>query len=895
MGTGMQEHAISTGQTINAKAVARYALLPGILPRLGRMARHFSQLMFIFTQLFGTIGLIDRHHPCLKPENIGVYRFSDILALAVSNLKFGRQYVPQLVMFSAIILSILLVIAVCGLFLVNVLMSAGVAHAQFFGEPSGFGYSAQDDWALQFLGRIFGGDHFVNGPGGNMWFTALLTGMLKHYSMAMLIIAAFMVLYLMLMTLTEAARTGKPFGTRFDSIWAPIRMAMAIGLLIPITASGYNGAQLLVFQSAKWGSNLASNAWFSGLQNMNQGSKFFSAAMADPGYRFVRDMFLVNLCIQTVNAQNKINRQSEGVGEVKYYTTVDDEFITISFGPSVAPDFCGEVKIMKVPVSSPAGLSSNAWPQYTVNQFQKAAIQYLPIPLTAFTNGEGIAQLPPMTSMGNLTRDIAARMAPESNDKTFIEHIQEMQGQYSGGLIMSWITGPNGYWSYLGRTSNGSGFFTTGEFPAKLSEYNTWMMNQLSQDAKFGWTTAGVFYLRMSSVMANISKVVNNPPRVTILPSNLVKVYASADNARADTEKIRNRCSGWWGRNLWYRKFCKKAELSSRVNDVLVGGTDWFLREPKKNPSDYSTLGTDAYDRALEITDRQSPINPDLGILSPIFTKLYEMVEISPTDLHPLGSVINWGFTMLQVSGIGIAMGLLIPGTLGSIGMTLGTVFLVPGFILAFWVPMQPFLYFTFAVIEWMISVLEAVIGMPLWALSLISLEGDGLGRGLNGVKMVFEIILRPTIIIMSLLAAVIVFTAAIAFFNNSLTLYSQGYSDATAESNSFFSQAGAAIGMIFVYMFAVYSLATSCFKLIDAIPDSFGRWGGLPAGFGSGIKTGMNDITKAVIGGLMLKNVTGAALQGRKNMVAADKKDAESLLGQSNQSSASKFFKMRW
>lgn len=847
---------------VNARAIAKYALLPGVLPRLGRLARHFSEFMFIFTQLFGSIGLIDPHHPCLRQENIGLYRFRDIVMLAAGNIRWNKQNIPQIFMFFAIMLSILLMVAVCVLFVVNALLTVGVAQAQFFGTPQGSGYSSDTDWAFQFLSRIFGmEDFFAPSQGGNLWFTALLTGMLKHYSMAMLVIAAFMIMYLMLMTLTEAARTGKPFGTRFDSIWAPIRMALAIGLLIPITSAGYNGAQLMVFQSAKWGSNLATNAWYAGLTQASD-AKYFGAAMADQGYRFIRDITLVNLCVQILNEQRtKEHYDSQGGGFVKYSTTVDDEFITISFGPKSAPDFCGEVKILKMPPQTLPGLTGTAWPQHTAVQFQNIAKEFIPAPLN-MVSMSGQSATPPQNQV---MKDFVTQMAKKvvnDKDKSFSEHVLDVAGQSGSDEIMGWV---EKYWSQLGRQSSDVPFFSSGETKTKLNEYSLWMKEQLLADAKYGWTTAGVFYLRMSAVMSGISTVTNNPPRVSILPSNLVKMFAEPENARADTDKMQKKCENSWNKWLFLAKTCKKLEFAVLTNSALLGATDWFLNTVKDDPVVYRQLGTESYDRALELRDGETPVNPNVStVMRPIFSALMSVVQISENDLHPLGTVITWGFNLMAVSIVAMTIGMVALGGFGEIAMMVGTTLFIPAVLLAFWVPMLPFMYFTFAVIEWMVSVLEAVIGMPLWALSLISLEGEGLGKGMNGVKMVFEIILRPTIIIVSLVASIVLFTAGIGFFNSAISLYQNAYDTGFGGSNSGFSNAASALGMVFVYMFVVYSLATSSFKLIDAIPDNFGRWGGLPKGFGGGIRMGLSQTQQILMGAAVVGGITGMAKQAR-------------------------------
>ncbi|MDB5477736.1 MAG: putative rane protein, partial [Alphaproteobacteria bacterium] len=188
----------------------------------------------------------------------------------------------------------------------------------------------------------------------------------------------------------------------------------------------------------------------------------------------------------------------------------------------------------------------------------------------------------------------------------------------------------------------------------------------------------------------------------------------------------------------------------------------------------------------------------------------------------------------------------------------------VPGFILMFVVPLMPFMYFAFAVVEWIAAVAEAVIGIPLWALSFITLEGDLAGVGKEGAKMLFDIMLRPTMIVFSLLGAILVFSAAIGYFNNALLLYMDAYD--SGGSISWNAGAVGAIGMLFVYMIGVYSLATSCFKLIDALPQQFGRWLNMQPGYGSIRGTSMGDSAgeMAAVGGFVTgktANMVGGAV----------------------------------
>lgn len=897
----MQHDQISQDQAISSKSIVKYALLPGLFPRLQRLAGHASRFMFIFTQIFGTVGLIERNHPCLRPENIGHYRFVDIIGLAASNVRFDKKHLPQTIMFFVVMASIAMTICIVFAMIASTMMYAGEAQAQFFGTPVANGYTKEKDWGLNFLFRIFGETSFFGKPAtgdlGNIWFTTLLVGMLKHYSLAMLVIAAFMIMYILVITMTEAARSGQPFGTRFDSIWAPIRLALAIGLLLPIASPGYNGAQLIVFQSAVWGSNLATNAWYGGISRMEaEGPKFFAASMGDPGYRFLRDIFLINLCVEGIKNLSEGSLLAKNV--VWYSATAFFDTVTYTFGPWNAPDYCGQVEMLKAvqgeKLGKPSG-SAKAWPEVVVNAYLDIAGEFLPVDKSDQIRGNGawhnivprfgIARIQPQ--MQSVVMPVAKWMMGE--DHTDDEFTKVVENKTNGAKddAMKWI---RIYWSGLGAMPEcnpaGGGacatqlpMFASSTYTSLINDYNKWMVDGLKNDAQYGWTTAGVFYLRMSSAMSAISKVVNNPPRVTRLPANFVKAFATADNPTASESLAKAKCSGWGESIMGFfglgSDVCEKYRISVKMNNYLQGGSAWFKNSIQSNPPNYQAVGGGNFDRALQMAESDTAVNLDAGyILQPVMDKLYELAQISSGELNPLGVVINWGNTLLGAGFAAYAIGLLGLGSgLTDLGFMIGGVLLLPGFVLAFYVPMLPFLHFTFAVIEWMISILEAVIGMPLWALSLISLEGDGLGKGMDGLKRLFEIVLRPTVIVMSLIVSVIVFSAAVSFLNQALGLYKNA---SGGNADDAFSSAASGLGMVFVYMFAIYTLATSCFKMIDVIPDKFGRWMGLEGGFGSDIKVGvMSDLGKFIAGGVAFKALSDTSGGVQKSLKEGRKKRA--------------------
>lgn len=877
---------------ITGWAIARYMLLPGIFPMLRNVSHSINRIFFVFIQVLGTAGLIDRNHPCLRSENIGRYSLSEILLSAWQNLKFDRRHMHQVFVYSAVILSCLLLVGLITAFGAYLFTKLGsTAHAQYFGMPkdTGIEYNPSNDWAFQYLERVFGGkaqtglDFWIPGDigaGANPWYTALFVGVMKTYSQALLFIAGCMVLYMVFTALVESARSGVPLGERFDSVWAPIRFALALGMMLPVSGAGYNGAQMLAFQSAEWGSNLATNIWHRSIVAMEktpggQDNKFMAAIVNDPGYRFVRDMFLINVCVygySQILAEGKIDDINGRIDQP--IVTLAGKNEVYDFGNSATRDFCGSVIIrndIDVPAdyytSSGSGGSSRSagtfFPSQLISNYKNAAMMFMPEPY------------------GYQMADVAKRMVKNAFCQRDTNY---MDMECEGGVkcvskIKGWIYE---YWkTALGRdaaSSSSDHFMAT--YNDSINDYNNWVMDSLKKDAQYGWASAGAFYLRLSYALSIMDDALSAQPQVAKLPLNVKSMVATprdptiTNSLGAKACKIdpsQPQCKRWEGSLALYK-------LLEKANSFVTDGVQ------KDSPADYQKLGAHTYDSALEMPNPEETGTPSYSdAFTPGFTFLFDYFKMG-NDLNPLGQVIGWGNTFINFAGIMVALGSAMSiaslwvswlSSVATMAFTIAQVAAPVGFILMFVLPLLPFLYFTFAVVEWVASIAEAVIGLPLWALTFISNEGDLLGKAKKGVMMLFEITLRPVIIVMSLIASILMFSSCIAFFNNAMELYMNVYGqtiDGKSAILSFAPTVAASLGMMIVYMFMVYLLATSCFKLIEVIPNTFMRWfaGGDFGGFGSMI--GMGATGKSIAFASVVVAKTAVDVSKSANAVVTEK-----------------------
>ncbi len=174
------------------------------------------------------------------------------------------------------------------------------------------------------------------------------------------------------------------------------------------------------------------------------------------------------------------------------------------------------------------------------------------------------------------------------------------------------------------------------------------------------------------------------------------------------------------------------------------------------------------------------------------------------------------------------------------------------GFLLAYYVPMYPYFIYIFGVIGWIIAVIEAMVAAPLVCFGLTHPEGhDMLGEAKQALMLLLGIFLRPTLMVIGMIAGMILSYVALHIVIYSLTGFltdlfagpSSGMasgnvlSTASAFSNRVISNNGfggfVAGVMAFplvmvVFTMMIYTVTTYAFSLIYMLPDYVMRWIGM-------------------------------------------------------------------
>ncbi|MBO9749769.1 DotA/TraY family protein, partial [Xanthomonas phaseoli pv. dieffenbachiae] len=172
---------------------------------------------------------------------------------------------------------------------------------------------------------------------------------------------------------------------------------------------------------------------------------------------------------------------------------------------------------------------------------------------------------------------------------------------------------------------------------------------------------------------------------------------------------------------------------------------------------------------------------------------------------------------------------------------------LLLGLGLSTYLPMVPFVVWFGAAVNWLVVVGEGVIAAPLWAITHLGGEGDGLGhKTAHGYIFLFEMMVRPVLMVLGF------FLGGVGVIAGG-TLLNEGFGIALANAQ-FDSLTG--IGSILAYCTIYFSmclnLVHSCFNLIFLVPDKVINWvgGHSPAMIG----TDHSDRTKAAVNTLLAK-----------------------------------------
>ena len=829
---------------ITAGKILSYSFLPGFGKRIRTLfGSSFFNFAYFLAFIYNTAGILPATHPYLQYSKAKQYSVRHVIAEAARHLTFDFRHLDQIVVFLATVIGIVLFVlqflVLLASFFTPVAMAAGQGwYSSFFVNPV-----PETDIAFRMLYLVFGTDMFQSTSAAPFPIHIALYSLFEFYSYGILIVGTFVIIYFTTTIVAETAQTGQPFGKRFTHGWVPIRVIFFFALIVPIT-DGLNSAQWVTLSVAKYGSSLATNGWIrfnSLVSNPIGGVESLIAIPNNPDMeQLIGFMNLVNTC--------KWEQRIKFGRDVKAY---------VVYGPGTG----GSSDFLQTPYAaaldstrvSPNAPGGNIFVRFGVKDGSRFG--ELPGAVTPYC-GEMFFE----------TNDIGQQAAfiIQAGYYDLVRLLWTDGGlldEYSRSFALKYTSSPS---QQPGRE------LPPAEFKADMYDalqeavqgiiINA-VFNQLSiagqgvdeEILRLGWGGAGIWYNRIAEQNGALATAVMNVPSVSRFPA--VMEYTRQQKMQNDRTVLPQDQFDPFLSNGQPISFPHSGDSNTaRVLNQVYHFWDSSVRNDGRTSRNENTQNA-----FLNLMNRL------LGT-----SGLFDMC--ANTNVHPLAQLSTVGKVMIEKAienlaysaGLGIAGASGLAGVLGPAAESFGSLFgtlavlaLGIGFVLFYVLPFMPFIYFFFAVGGWVKTIFEAMVGMPLWALAHLRIDGEGLpGQAAsNGYYLLFEIFLRPILIIFGLLASIIIFAASVKVLNEIFFLAvssingtqnpnanaggcPRGFlSGLTEEQLGQMSTAdkfrrGVVDEFFFTIMYGilVYSIGMTAFKLIDTIPQEIMRWFGSSA-----------------------------------------------------------------
>ncbi len=936
------------GLLLPKKGMIKYAVMPEIGSRIHSLFMSgFHYIPYFIAVVYQMVGLLPRNHPYLVQSNIGLYGIRHVVFEAGKNLNFNWKNIDQILLFVMVIVGLiiflvqLLSLGIMLAFQPVMAMAMPTSWAGFFvvanpaqdlaymmldmvfgvpapgGAATGFFESCigsnvvcQNNFGVDIEGMdttLVSGVNTIAGQFGPLTPTAHthfpfpfhigMQRLFAVYSEGLLVVAVVITSYFIATILAETAQTGTPFGKRFNKTWAPLRIVVAFGLLMPLNSTGYNSSQYIVLYAAKYGSAFASNGWryfndslttsyLGETQNLVSNPNvpsleyltqfLYVAQVCRAAYEYNKK---IELGVDTLPDDERVRlyaltKHSETANSLQIELTTDysnggaDSLIgflndgvgsvTLRFGvkndnntndrSNVSPT-CGEIELTLTDSRPLAGADSAEPGPYYIQEAFYNIIRNIWHNDGFYVHEDGGPGFPEQTGSSNrryieLVNRTTTGLEPTTNDAVPLNSI------------------------YVNNVNDAVAEDLATEISNAITEQgNSAWLNPSTVIQNKGWAAAGIWYNKIAEMNGSVISAAYSVPIVAKYPAIMEKVM-----------EVKSK---------YNREVDDKTRFS--VAD-LVGVKGMSSLVDDKAGQEFATTLYTAYHEwgsngvitgKLEGNAFLDAITSILGL-----DGLFDLRD-NPTT-HPLAMLVGVGRSLVESSirSLGLAamatvlsaanIGGNFGAITGSFFVSIAMIGLTVGFVLFYVVPFLPFIYFFFAVGGWIKGIFEAIVGAPLWALAHIRIDGHGLPgqAAINGYFLIFEVFLRPILIVFGLLASITIFSALVAVLNDIFYIVTENLSGydiraelAASPAESTFQFVRSKIDQFFftvIYAILVYLIGMSSFKMVDTVPNNILRWMGQSvATFGDQREDpAQNLVSKTSVGSQQALSKIGNGLQ---------------------------------
>jgi conjugal transfer/type IV secretion protein DotA/TraY len=637
------------------------------------------------------------------------------------------------------------------------------------------------DKSREALVAIYG--NVVNNPlaGGDTSGDTILASIFQVFNGALLVVGAIWACYIVFRKLTRTAHDGSVFDKQQSTIWGPVRLVWGLVSLVP-TASGWSLSQLLMLWGASvMGIGIANLGVDSAMSAFSDGTSMVVQPVMPSTVKLAHSVFEANLCLHGINA-GIAQAQASGAlvtqnGYVQQSATPTGFILKNSSFVCGGADIRGDLE--------PQAASTN-WFGGTidVSDIRKAHLAALKaMQATLSTSAQNFVNSVTQRQLGSTNSLPDVEMAVQSASQAYENSVNRAAATKQGniGELSKKMT----------ESIKAAGWWTLGAWYQTFAQANTKLSDAMAAKASvFGMSSGG-------------------DPVITTVYAAAMEAYQAQQQTSTFTSTLGTQTSGD------YSGGAAGSDAGSIIGSIFAA--------PGQHIVNYlldKNLGGEGLGQVNPLIKMKNLGDYTMGAAE---TALGGYVAAKTLEGIKSGWSVAGAFS--KVANAFTSLGDAFSGVLNAVSpfviMLVIALFILGG-TLSTYLPMVPFIIWFGAAVNWLVVVGEAVIAAPLWAITHLNGEGDGMGqKTTHGYIFLLNVMVRPILMVLGF------FLGGAALVAGG-TLLNQLFGVAMA--NAQFDSVTGLFSIIFflmMYCSMCLNLVHSCFNLIMIVPDQVINWVG--------------------------------------------------------------------
>jgi conjugal transfer/type IV secretion protein DotA/TraY len=704
------------------------------------------------------------------------------------------------------------------LFTVALFLFTSLSFAQS-GSLPGLTASTTDVSVNRLLADLFGGlipsEYMAGGAGLNP-----LASVIGQFNAIVLIFGGVLMAYTLVASTMQTAHDGEILGKRWSSMWLPLRTGLGVAAIVPLPGGpGYAVCQYIVMWLVVQGVGAANLLWTTFATNIQPTAQMALIHNYGPVNDLAANTLRHSMCITVVNAE--IEKAKEAA-KAEGYTYNGFEPIS-SLEDGTAPQNKGRggaalVKRQQDAMARACGVYKN--PSSDIPEQANTQLSQL---FGGDQKVKNFASAMYVTQSGSfdMLRQGMMRLAQDIYKNK--ESADGGQGLDEEAASLRYTELVNEYNARIAETvkSGSSG----------ISE-----SNEVAQNAtRDGWALAGAFYLKYIKIQQALSDIIQRFPSMSAPSIGAIgKMFQEQVNAYG------NQVEGILKSSKYKDELGVQRQAASDETALVDKDAKLFSKK----------IAETAVKAGLKEPKVLFNVDSSKNVLLSMTDAGYKLVA-STVWASAIFAAVS---TVLPDSTVIASM----PFILALFGALIGS-----AVVLAFIIPMTPFIIWIGVVLGWLVMVVEAIIAAPLWILAHLHPDGDGIvGQAGQGYSLIFALFMRPPLAILGLLASMAIMNPIGALF---IDAYWSVIAISIDKSGWGLTALTAYAASLVLFASALLGIVNKVFALIHIIPDQILKWMGGPSGnlgeYGGDLARGSVGAGAAV--GAAAGSLGGKAIEG--------------------------------